>query len=102
MSDEKSWKLNTENLVQCALPAGVGLLGVLASLGVLPWPSGTNCTRAAFCNPQNWQIFTLSMVFVLAGVSLIIPPHWTWTSRLVRIGFLTAFFGGILGSALVP
>ena len=81
------------------LAGGMGLFIILLYAGVVPWQPRGRC-RAIFCDPYHWQVLSLGIAFVCAGLSFAIPRHWKAVGRLCSATLVVSFAAGLVGSFL--
>lgn len=75
----------------------MGAFIVLLYLGVIPWQPRARC-RAVFCDPYHWQVLCFGLVFLLAGLSFLIPARLRVLRVLSSVMLITLFFGAFIGT----
>lgn len=95
-SDHYRW---SARLALCAIVGGVGLFLILSYLGVIDWPLLHPARRRALFNdPQHWQILSIGVAFLCAGLCFVIPSYWRLIGRACSLGVLGGLFAGIIGA----
>lgn len=83
------------------IAAGVGAFFILSYFGIFDWPPlRPGRRRAIFSDPHHWQILSIGIAFVCAGVAFIIPRGWTVIGKACSLLLLVSLLAGILGAFL--
>lgn len=85
--------------VLLAIFGAVGLFLVLSYMGYIDWPPiRPNRRRALFNDPQHWQILSMGIGFLSAGLCFVIPRRWVWLGRACGLCVLGGLCAGIIGA----
>lgn len=79
------------------IAGGTGLFIIGAYAGIYYWPPIRRC-RAIFCDPNHWQILSIGIAFLCAGLAYVIPERYALLGKVNATILLATLLAGIIGS----
>ena len=94
MNNPMTWKARVMLFV---IVGGVGLFIIGAYSGLYYWPPIRRC-KAIFCDPYHWQVLSIGIAFLCAGLAYIIPERLRLLGKVNAFMLLISLLAGVIGS----